>query len=109
MATMILRKWTANIRTADVDEYARYVESTGAGEYRNTAGNLGYQIVVRDLGDGTSEFSTLSWWDSMAAIKAFAGDQPEIAQYYPEDERYLLTRPETVDHFRVLADQRPGA
>ncbi|MEB2843898.1 hypothetical protein [Endobacterium cereale] len=108
MATsMILRKWTASIRTLDVEAYTRYVETTGAGDYRTTAGYLGHQIVVRTIGDGTSEFSTLSWWSSMEDIKAFAGENPEIARYYPEDDKYLLTRPETVEHYHVVSGAHP--
>jgi len=37
--------------------------------------------------------------DGRAAIKAFAGDDVERARYFPEDDRYLLTRPETVQHY----------
>lgn len=106
--SMILRKWTATIRTADVEEYTRYVEETGAGDYRHAAGYLGHQIAVRDNGDGTSEFSTLSWWDGMDCIKVFAGEHPETARYYPDDDRYLLTKPETVEHYRVLSGSPPS-
>ena len=42
-------------------------------------------MLLRDLGDGTSEVTTLSWWIDMAAIRAFAGEDVEIARYYPED------------------------
>ncbi|MGE7369111.1 hypothetical protein ACQKKX_08565 [Neorhizobium sp. NPDC001467] len=105
--SMILRKWSANIRTAQVEEYLRYVEETGAGDYRTATGYLAHQILVRDLGEGISEFSTLSWWTDMDAIKAFAGDLPERARYYPEDDRYLLTRPEEVEHHHVVSGTHP--
>lgn len=105
---MIMRKWTARIRSTDVTDYTRYVETTGAGEYQGIDGNLGYQIVVRDLHDGTSEFSTLSWWTNMEAIKAFAGDNPELARYYPQDDQYLLSRPETVEHYDVVSGKGPA-
>jgi hypothetical protein len=57
---------------------------------------------MRTLGDGVSEISTLSWWRDMDAVRAFAGDQPEVAVYYPEDDRYLIDRPQYVEHYRVL-------
>ena len=104
---VILRKWTARIRTADEVEYANYIAETGGDDLHNTPGNLGHQIIVRDLGSGVSEISALSWWSSMDAIRAFAGDDPEVARYYPEDDRYLLNRPEVVEHHRVLL-QRPA-
>src|SRR5688500_2126695 len=57
---MIFRKWTGRIRTADADTYIQYIRDTGGDEYAATDGNLGYQILLRDLGDGSSEVSTVS-------------------------------------------------
>ena len=37
----------------------------------------------------------------MEAIKAFAGDEPEVAVFYPEDDRYLVEREELVSHYEV--------
>ncbi|WP_108050144.1 hypothetical protein [Bosea sp. 124] len=52
----------------------------------------------RDLGDITTEVVTLSCWTSIEAIKAFAGDDHERARCYPEDDRYLLKKPDEVEH-----------
>ena len=98
---MILRRWTGRIRTADETEYAAYIAATGGEGYTSTPGNRGWQMVFRDLGDGTSEVSTLSWWTSLDVIQGFAGPNYERAVYYPEDDRFLLERPPNVDHFRV--------
>jgi heme-degrading monooxygenase HmoA len=102
---IILRKWSGRIRTADAQEYLDYVVRTGADDYRSTPGNLGHQILLRALDDGTSEVTTLSWWRDMEAIKAFAGPEPELARYYPEDERFLLDHPKFVEHHRVIAGE----
>lgn len=61
-------------------------------------------MLLRDLGDGTTEVVTLSWWTSIEAIKAFAGEDHERARYYPEDDRYLLEKPEGVEHSDVVID-----
>src|SRR5256885_17210803 len=95
---MIFRKWTGRIRTADRAEYVTYILATGLADYANTPGNRGYQMITRDLGDGTSEVSTMSWWDSMDSIRGFAGAEPERARYYPDDDRFLVERPEHVEH-----------
>jgi hypothetical protein len=42
---------------------------------------------------------TLSWWKDNQSIVAFAGNEIDRARYFPEDDRYLLTRPETVQHY----------
>ena len=100
---IILRKWSGRIRTVDEEVYVAYIAKTGLKEYAETPGNLGYQMMMRTLGDGASEVSTLSWWRDMEAVRGFAGDNPERAVYYPEDDRFLLDRPEFVEHHRVFA------
>jgi heme-degrading monooxygenase HmoA len=104
-ASIILRKWSGRIRTADEEEYVAYIARTGLDEYKTTEGNLGYQMLMRALGDGASEVTTLSWWRDMDAVRGFAGNDPERAVYYPEDDRFLLERPEFVEHHRVLAGE----
>ena len=103
----ILRKWTGRIRTNQGEDYVQYVMATGGGDFAKTPGNLGFQVLLRDLGDGNSEVSALSWWTSMDAVRAFAGNDPEIARYYPDDDRFLLDKPEHVEHHRIVAGQQP--
>jgi heme-degrading monooxygenase HmoA len=104
---MIFRKWTGRIRTEQAQDYVAYVEETGASDYAATPGNLGYQILLRDLGDGTSEISTISWWTDYAAVRAYAGEDYGRAAYYPEDDRYLIEpRAEFVEHHEVSIDRR---
>ena len=50
-----------------------------------------------------ARFRVLSLWASMDGIRRFAGDDPERARYYPEDERFLLSREPRVEHFEVVA------
>ncbi len=88
------------MRTADADVYAGYIAETGLDEYRRTPGNQGAWILRRDVG-GRTEFLTLSFWESLDAVKAFAGDGYETAVYYPEDERFLVEREDTVAHYEL--------
>lgn len=99
---LILRKWTGVIRTADEAAYAAYVDATGIADYAATPGNRGFQLLLRALGDGRSEVTTLSWWTSLDSIRDFAGEDLEAARYYPDDDRFLLERPERVEHHRVV-------
>lgn len=105
---LILRRWAALIRTADRAAYTTYIAGTGGSDYTSTPGNLGYQMTMRDVGDGTTEVATLSWWRSLDDIRAFAGDDITLARYYPEDDRYLLTRPEQVEHHEIVAGTAGG-
>jgi heme-degrading monooxygenase HmoA len=87
---VIARIWSGTVRTTDAGRYADYIRETGFTEYGKTPGNRGAWLLRRDDGDGTSEFMTLSLWDTVAAIRAFAGEDIEAAVLYPEDERYLI-------------------
>jgi len=106
-APMIARVWRGVVRRADGDSYADYIRETGFNAYGETPGNRGAWLLRRDSEDRT-EFVTYSLWESLDAIRAFAGDDIETAVYYPEDERYLVERDETVSHFEV-ADEIPPA
>ena len=101
--TVILRKWTGRIRTVQEKVYVDYIARTGLQDYARTPGNLGFEMLLRELGNGESEVTTLSWWTTMDSIHAFAGATPELARYYPEDDRYLVHRPLHVEHHRVVA------
>jgi heme-degrading monooxygenase HmoA len=100
---MIARIWRGVVRSEDADEYAKYIEATGFAAYADTAGNRGSWMLRRDHG-GRTEFLTVSLWESVDAIKAFAGEDYEGAVYYPEDERFLVEREDTVKHYEVAAE-----
>lgn len=95
----IMREWRAEIHRPLKDEYVAYVKETGIIGYQQTPGNLGAIVATRDIDAGRTEIVTLSWWKDEASIRAFAGVNFTRARYYPEDDRYLLTRPETVQHY----------
>ncbi len=104
----ILRRWSSRIRTADREAYVHYIAQTGIRDYAATPGNLGCEMLARDLGDGSTEVTTLSWWPSMDAIRAFAGAEVAKARYYPEDEHFLLERPDEVEHHHIVARAAGG-
>jgi heme-degrading monooxygenase HmoA len=104
---VILRRWTGKVPTAHALEYAKYMADTGVEEIENTEGNLGHQITLRDLGDGTTEITALSWWTGMDAIKALVGDEPERAHYYAVDDAYLIEKPDFVEHHVVVSGFTP--
>ena len=83
----VVRIWRGVIRTAARDEYVEYVERTGIEEYRSTPGNRDAWTLTRELPDGLTEILTVS------------RDEIERAVYYPEDDRFLVERDDTVRHY----------
>jgi heme-degrading monooxygenase HmoA len=97
---MIARIWRGAVTQSDGDAYAEYMQTTGIASYAKTPGNRGVWMLRRDI-DEKTEFLMFTLWDSMDAIKMFAGEQPEVAVFYPDDDRYLIERDEFVSHFEV--------
>jgi heme-degrading monooxygenase HmoA len=101
MDRVIARTWRGLTRAADADEYVEYLQRTGIAEYRATEGNRAAYILRRDVGERT-EFVTFTLWDSLDAVRGFAGGDVERAVFYPEDDRFLVERETTVAHFEVI-------
>jgi nitroimidazol reductase NimA-like FMN-containing flavoprotein (pyridoxamine 5'-phosphate oxidase superfamily)/heme-degrading monooxygenase HmoA len=97
----IARTWRGAVRRADASAYAAYVRDTGLVEYAGTPGNRGAWILRRDDGE-LAEIVTLSFWDDLESIRAFAGDDIETAVFYPEDDRYLVRRETKAVHYEVV-------
>ena len=98
---MIARIWHGRTRADDAAVYREYVERTGIPDYRATPGNRGAWVLVRIEGD-VAHILTLSFWDSLDAIRAFAGEDVEKARYYEEDKKYLLEFEPTVTHYEIF-------
>src|SRR5260370_42410801 len=77
-------------RDAGLVEYLERVTPIGLVDYRCIPGNRGAWVLSRSAGEVT-EIMTLSLWDSMTSICAFAGDPPDRAKYYNFDAEYLLS------------------
>jgi heme-degrading monooxygenase HmoA len=105
---MIARIWKGAVRRPDGDAYARYMQDTGVAGYAATPGNRGVWMLRRDAGDRT-EFLMFTLWDSLEAVKAFAGDDPETAVFYAEDDRYLVERDLTCVHYEVDTQVATGS
>ena len=60
-------------------------------------------VHVLERTDGEiTHFITLTFWESLDAIRAFAGDDVEKAKYYPEDAGFLLEYESRVVHYEVV-------
>ena len=98
---MIARIWRGAVRRDDADRYVDYLQRTGIPAYRATPGNRGAWILRSNKGD-TTEFVTLSFWDSMESVEGFAGPDPDRAVFYPEDDRFLVERDLEVTHYELI-------
>jgi hypothetical protein len=103
---MIARTWHGRVPAAKADAYHAYLRRTGVADYLATSGNLGVLVLRRTEGEVT-HFVLTTLWDSVEAIRRFAGDDYERARYYAEDDDYLLEREPLVTHYDVLLAAMP--
>jgi heme-degrading monooxygenase HmoA len=104
---LIARIWRGWTRREEAEAYVRYLEEVAAPDSLGTPGNRGFSVLHRPDGE-REEFVTISLWDSLEAIHAFAGDDVEQAVFYPEDDRYLVKRELTVSHFEYVEYRATG-
>ena len=97
---MIARLWHGRVPTAKAEAYRRFLNSRAIPDYRSVRGNLSVHVLERREGEVT-HFITLTFWESLEAIRAFAGDDLERAKYYPEDAGFLLEFEPGVVHYEV--------
>lgn len=99
---MIARIWHGMTEAAKAEEYAEYMEQTGVLDLAATPGNQGV-FMLRRLEGEQAHFLMISMWESEAAIRRFAGENIEVARYYPQDSDYLLELEPMVTHYEVVA------
>jgi heme-degrading monooxygenase HmoA len=102
---VIARAWHGVTDGKKSDQYLQYLNMTGIPEYRATPGNQGV-VVLRKLKAGKAHFLLFSFWDTVDAIKKFAGDDVEKAKYYPGDKDFLLELEPTVEHYELFVYDR---
>jgi hypothetical protein len=100
---MIAQIWRGRVPASTADAYHQYLLETGVTDYTATPENWGVYVLQRlDADGGIAHFEILTLWDSLDAIKAFAGDEYARARYYPADDDFLLEREPHVEHLDVL-------
>jgi heme-degrading monooxygenase HmoA len=104
---MISRVWHGRTTPANADAYETLLKSeifTGI-EGRQIAGYRGIHLFRRNLGKEV-EFVTVMWFDSMDAVRAFAGEDYEVA-VVPPRARTLLSRFDACSqHYEVKAEKK---
>jgi heme-degrading monooxygenase HmoA len=107
---MICRIWRGWTTRQNVEAYERLLRSEifrGIAQ-RGIAGYRGIDLLRRECGD-TMEFVTIMWFDSLGAVRAFAGTDYEVAVVPPEARALLLRFDERSAHYEVRERGPVGA
>ncbi len=101
---MIVRMWHGRVDSSKSDEYAEFMKQRAAPDYRSVDG-LQKLLFLRKNEKDVAHFLLVTYWDSMESVKKFAGEQPEKAKYYPEDDQFLLEKEELSALYEVVYEQ----
>ncbi len=97
----VVRLWHGRVPIERADEYEEFLVRRAVPDYSSVDGLRKIYFTRRDEGD-LAHFLLITLWDSLDSMRRFAGGDPEIAKYYPEDDRYLLEKEERVSVYRVF-------
>lgn len=120
---MIVRTWSATATSAGAESYSRYFAGTLLPQLRTLPGFEGAYLLRRDLfaadnsaadnsaadkkGEhDTVELTTHTFWESLEAIRAFAGDDVARSVVEPEAQAMLASFDPTAAHRTVMIDAR---
>jgi len=101
---MISRIWHGWAMPQNADAYEALLKSeifVGIAD-RQITGFRGIHLLRRDLGREV-EFITIMWFDSLDAVRAFAGEDYEAAVVPPKARALLSRFDERSQHYEVRA------
>ena len=98
---MIARIWHGRTLTAKADEYERYLNASGVERMLKTDGNHGVEVLRKSDGPRT-DFVVISYWESIDAVKRFAGKEFEKAVILDRDREFLIEVEPNVLHYEVV-------
>jgi len=104
--TVIARVWHGKTPKAKADEYQQYL-GDAIKKFPTIKGNLGYQMMRLDGGpDGGEyvEFQVVSYWESLDAIKNYAGDNIARTRDLPRDKDFLVNMEPYVRNYQLLVN-----
>jgi heme-degrading monooxygenase HmoA len=98
---MIARHWRGLAQTRHADAYIEHLRTETFPALERLGGFRRASILRRDVEDGV-EFLVVTEWDSVAAIRSFAGADSEAAVVPPEVRALMIACDERARHYVVV-------
>ncbi len=98
---MIARFWTAKIAQAHARVYADHLKSQVLTTLRKVDGYIGVKLLERETSDGV-EIVVITFWQSLDAIRKFAGPDLEKAVVSDDVISLFLQYDQRVRHYKVV-------
>ena len=98
---MIARMWRGSAIRERADDYVKHLQQSVVPELRQIDGFRGVYLLRRNS-SGDVEFVVLTLWESMDAIRKFAGENPEVAVVAPTARVLFREYDAEVKHFEIV-------
>jgi heme-degrading monooxygenase HmoA len=100
---MIIREWRGRASPSRVEAYPKHFRDSVVPELRQIPGFLGAHLARRRLDDKV-EFLVVTRWQSMDAIRGFAGADVEKAVVEPGAVAALIEYDSYVRHYETIEE-----
>ncbi len=100
---MISRHWKGTTRPGLAETYIQHLTIAVFPRLQALPGFVSASILRRDVAHAT-EFRIVTLWESLDAIRAFAGEDLEAAVIPEEARAMMLSFDRRVVHYEVAAD-----
>jgi heme-degrading monooxygenase HmoA len=100
---MITRLWRGWATRGNADAYERFLLDELFPSMRGIAGFDGAEVLRRDEGGGEVGFVILTRFESLDAIRAFAGDDYEVPVLEPQALALLSRYEERANHYDTIS------
>lgn len=101
---MIARIWHGWTTPANADAYEDFLRTTMFPSIHRVHGYLGADLLRRDGNDEVA-FITITRFESLEAVREFAGEDYEQAVVEPEARRLLSHFDAVSEHYEVVVDR----
>jgi heme-degrading monooxygenase HmoA len=98
---MIARLWHGWTTPASAEKYETLLRTKVLPGIHRVSGYRGAYLLRRNDGDGV-EFVTITLFESMDAVRAFAGSDHEVAVIEPEARKLLSRFDERSTHYEII-------
>ena len=104
MIARLWRGWASTSEAANL--YQEFLRSTFLPSIHTIGGYCGAQVLRRSVG-GEEEFTTITYFESLDAIRHFAGEDYEAAHVAPRGRELLARFDPRCLHYEVSVEDKP--
>lgn len=108
MERRISRRWTGVAARAHEDAYVAHLRSDTFSRLREIPGFLSARIYRREVDEGV-EFLIVTEWESIEAIRQFAGEDAEAAVVPAKAREMLVAFDTRVRHYELVHSEAVNA